>query len=80
VKEAQRTDARLSKLQFTVDKDFRAGQRVKDKGYTRGINEGQPFVDPWKNPYLMRGIPSCQVRVAIAHPLSHEMEFTEDML
>jgi len=28
--------------------------------YRRGLNEGSQYFDPWRNPYLMRGVPESQ--------------------
>lgn len=37
---------------------FKAGHKARDLPYRRGLNEGTPHCDPWRNPYLMRGVPA----------------------
>eukprot|EP00638_Chattonella_subsalsa_P012819 CAMPEP_0117778062 /NCGR_PEP_ID=MMETSP0948-20121206/758_1 /TAXON_ID=44440 /ORGANISM="Chattonella subsalsa, Strain CCMP2191" /LENGTH=383 /DNA_ID=CAMNT_0005605293 /DNA_START=135 /DNA_END=1287 /DNA_ORIENTATION=- len=60
-KEQAEMDRKLNKLQWVGNpQGFLAGQRVKDKGYERGISDKSPYVDPWKNPYRKRGIPKNQ--------------------
>lgn len=39
---------------------FEAGGRLKPPPYKRGIHEGDQFLEPWKNPYNVRGIPPSQ--------------------
>ena len=36
--------------------DFSCG-RVRPAPYRRGANDGAPFVEHWRNPYLKRGVP-----------------------
>ena len=57
---AARMEAKLERVGFIGAADLRTGQRVHDEPYQRGINEGSEFYDPWKNPYLQRGIPRCK--------------------
>lgn len=47
-------------MQFTGQRDFMAGQRQHEMPYRRGLNEGTPYSDPWRNPYLMRGVPKSE--------------------
>lgn len=44
-------------------REFRAGNRVAPARYTRGISDGTKFLDPWRNPYLVRGVPSEQAEM-----------------
>lgn len=62
VEEQTRMDAKLNKMGF-MGEDFLAGSRPADKPYKRGCNEGAPYRDPWRNPYLMRGIPTSQAEL-----------------
>ena len=67
----------MSKLRFSSpDKDFRAGHHVPLPPYRRGINDGTPFMDPWKNPYLVRGVPRSEAerRQADDGPLNKHPE------
>mmetsp|Transcript_9264 Transcript_9264/g.27168 ORF Transcript_9264/g.27168 Transcript_9264/m.27168 type:complete len:486 (-) Transcript_9264:1649-3106(-) len=45
--------------------NFKAGGRVKPKPYERGVNEGAKYVDPWRNPYMIRGIPQSQAELSM---------------
>ena len=56
-RDARRLEARLGRVGFVGAADLRAGQRVRQEPYRRGVNDGSAFHDPWKNPYLRRGIP-----------------------
>ena len=56
-------------LNFVVSRkigpqEFHAGNRVHLSSYKRGINEGAPFIDPWRNPYMMRGVPRDQAEMS----------------
>jgi len=48
---------KLSKAQLRGG-PFKAGYRVHELPYRRGLNEGTPHCDPWRNPYLQRGVPA----------------------
>ena len=48
---------KLSKAQVRAG-PFKAGYKVHDLPYRRGLNEGTPHCDPWRNPYLQRGVPA----------------------
>lgn len=52
-----RMENKLSRVGFVGTADFRCGQRLPIAPYQRGINYGCPYHDPWRNPYLKRGIP-----------------------
>ena len=70
VEDAEKMDKKLSRLSYSGPRDFRAGQRVPMPPYRRGINDGATFADPWKNPYLVRGIPKSQVMSPTSPSLS----------
>ncbi|CAM9384117.1 unnamed protein product [Scytosiphon promiscuus] len=53
----------LSRLKRVGPREFRAGNRVAPASYTRGISEGTKFLDPWRNPYLVRGVPTGQAEM-----------------
>ena len=55
--EAARMDEKLGRLAFVGQADFRAGHKQHDAPYQRGLNKGAVYRDPWKNPFLVRGIP-----------------------
>ena len=55
-----RMEAKLERVGFIGAADLRTGQRVHEEPHQRGINDGSEFFDPWKNPYLQRGIPRCK--------------------
>eukprot|EP00629_Pelagomonadales_sp_RCC1024_P017503 CAMPEP_0119264350 /NCGR_PEP_ID=MMETSP1329-20130426/3453_1 /TAXON_ID=114041 /ORGANISM="Genus nov. species nov., Strain RCC1024" /LENGTH=339 /DNA_ID=CAMNT_0007264111 /DNA_START=397 /DNA_END=1416 /DNA_ORIENTATION=+ len=59
-RQAARMEAKLGRCGFVGAADLRAGQRVHPGAYKRGVNDGSEFYDPWKNPYLQRGIPRCK--------------------
>jgi hypothetical protein len=50
-------DAKLSRAQLRGG-PFKAGHKARDLPYRRGVNEGTPHCDPWRNPYLLRGVPA----------------------
>lgn len=54
---AARMEAKLQRVAFVGAAELRGGQRVRDPPYQRGISEGSQFFDPWRNPYMQRGIP-----------------------
>lgn len=54
---AARMENKLSRVGFVGTADFRCGQRLPLAAYQRGVNYGCPYHDPWRNPYLKRGIP-----------------------
>lgn len=56
--EAGRMDLKLSRLAHVGQADFRAGHKQHDHPYQRGLNKGSQYFDPWKNPFLVRGIPN----------------------
>lgn len=62
VEEQARIDAKLNKMS-RVGGAFVGGSRVADKAYKRGCSEGAPYKDPWRNPYLIRGIPTSQAEL-----------------
>lgn len=64
VEDAEKLEKKLSRLSYSGPRDFRAGQRVPMPPYRRGINDGATFADPWKNPYLVRGIPKSQAELS----------------
>ncbi|CAM9544096.1 unnamed protein product, partial [Sphacelaria rigidula] len=47
----------ISRLKRIGPREFHAGTRVPLAAYRRGISEGTEFMDPWRNPYLIRGVP-----------------------
>jgi len=68
VKRAKQQEAIMSKLLFySPDKDFRAGHHVPLAPYRRGVNDGTPFLDPWNNPYLTRGVPPSEAELRQAN-------------
>ena len=74
-KSEEQKDARLSKLKFTSNEDFKTTfKSTKKPKYQIGNNVNQPYVEGHKNPYLVRGIPSSQKElddaVSGAGPLS----------
>jgi len=60
VTERARVDSKLQKLMMIGAQDFRGGQRVNEPPYSRGVNSGSQYTDPWRNPYLTRGIPASE--------------------
>ena len=60
VEEEERMLAKLNKMTFSGNTDFTAGGKAKDSPYRRGLNEGSQYFDPWRNPYLVRGVPKSQ--------------------
>lgn len=60
VEEDERIKAKLGRMSFSGQTDFRAGGRSKEQPYRRGLNEGSSYFDPWRNPYLVRGVPKSQ--------------------
>lgn len=61
--EASRMDAKLAKMARVGPTDFRGGQRAMQPPYQRGLNDGAQYMDPWKNPYLARGIPKSEAEL-----------------
>lgn len=58
VTEAERLEKRRTKIGFMdKTKGFEAGHKVPLPAHRRGLNEGSAYQDPWKNPYLTRGVP-----------------------
>ncbi|CAN0057576.1 unnamed protein product [Ascophyllum nodosum] len=57
-------DQAISRLKMIGPQEFHAGNRVHLSSYKRGINEGAPFIDPWRNPYMMRGVPRDQAEMS----------------
>lgn len=45
-------------------REFHAGNRVSLAPYKRGISDGTPFLDSWRNPYLVRGVPREQAEMS----------------
>ncbi|CAM9769389.1 unnamed protein product, partial [Choristocarpus tenellus] len=66
--ETERLDAAaeqvLNRLKRVGPREFHAGYRVHKSPYEGGINTGSPFMDWWKNPYLVRGIPKNQAELS----------------
>lgn len=62
--EAERMEAKLEKMSHIGGRDFTAGQRVHQAPYRRGLNEGSQYTDPWRNPYMIRGIPKSQAELS----------------
>lgn len=44
-------------------REFHAGNRVALAPYRRGISDGTQFLDPWRNPYMVRGVPREQAEL-----------------
>lgn len=63
-------------LQKLGPREFHAGNRVPLSPYKRGISDGTQFMDPWRNPYLVRGVP--QEQSEMSRPLN-EVCFTPYM-
>lgn len=47
----------LTQITKIGPREFHAGTRVALAPYKRGITDGTKFLDPWRNPYLVRGVP-----------------------
>lgn len=45
-------------------REFHAGNRVAMAPYRRGISDGTQFLDPWRNPYMVRGVPREQAEMS----------------
>lgn len=45
-------------------REFHAGNRVALAPYKRGISDGTQFLDPWRNPYMVRGVPREQAEMS----------------
>ena len=76
--DAAQAEAKIDRLKWTADGDFRAGHEVHSPRYERGIAKDDPFLDPWKNQWLQRGVPESQKamltqrRTALGkHPTAH---------
>ncbi|CAM9779590.1 unnamed protein product [Pylaiella littoralis] len=54
---AEKFDQTISRLKRIGPREFHAGNRVALAPYKRGIADGTQFLDPWRNPYLVRGVP-----------------------
>mmetsp|Transcript_6699 Transcript_6699/g.8107 ORF Transcript_6699/g.8107 Transcript_6699/m.8107 type:complete len:155 (-) Transcript_6699:87-551(-) len=54
---------KLSRLQYTGQKDFMAGHIMHQLPYRRGLNEGSQYLEAWRNPYLIRGVPKNQAEL-----------------
>jgi len=62
--EAARMEAKLDKMSHIGGRDFTAGQAVHQAPYRRGLNDGSQYTDPWRNPYMIRGIPKSQAELS----------------
>lgn len=62
--EAARMEAKLDKMSHLGGRDFTAGQAVHQAPYRRGLNDGSQYTDPWRNPYMIRGIPKSQAELS----------------
>eukprot|EP00752_Nemacystus_decipiens_P003180 g2943.t1 len=56
-------DQTISRLKRVGPREFHAGNKVALAPYQRGISDGTPFLDPWLNPYLVRGVPQEQAEM-----------------
>jgi len=63
VEEQQKMDSKLDRQRFTGTSEFKAGHKAKELPYRRGLNEGSQYFDPWRNPYLMRGVPASSAEL-----------------
>lgn len=55
---ATKAEERVSRLKWQAEAGFRAGGRVKEKLYERGIHGGSEYLDRRRNPYTIRGVPT----------------------
>jgi hypothetical protein len=63
VQKEEKMVEKLSRLQFTGQKDFSSGHKVHELPYRRGLNEGSQYLEAWRNPYLMRGVPKNEAEL-----------------
>ena len=63
VEDEERIKEKLNRMSFSGENDFIAGGRVKDPAYRRGLSDGSTYFDPWRNPYLVRGVPKSQTEL-----------------
>lgn len=54
---------RYTELLKVGPREFHAGNKVALAPYQRGISDGTQFLDPWLNPYLVRGVPREQAEM-----------------
>lgn len=64
VSKDEKMQEKLSKLRFTGQRGFYSGHRVHEMPYRRGLNEGSQYLEAWRNPYLMRGVPKNQAELS----------------
>ncbi|GMI40411.1 hypothetical protein TrCOL_g5927 [Triparma columacea] len=58
VEQAEKMEAKLGKKRWAGGaRNILGGGKVKDPPYQRGVSEGTPFLDMYKNPFFMRGEP-----------------------
>ena len=58
VEQAERMEAKLGKRRWqNPSRTILGGGKTKDLPYIRGVSEGTPFLDMYKNPFFMRGEP-----------------------
>ncbi|CBJ30452.1 conserved unknown protein [Ectocarpus siliculosus] len=62
-KKAADLEDALSRLKRVGPREFHAGNRVALAPYQRGISGGTQFLDPWRNPFLVRGVPRDQAEM-----------------
>lgn len=61
VEQAQKMEAKLGKRRWMGGaRNILGGGKVQDPPYIRGVSEGTPFLDMFKNPFFMRGEPDKQ--------------------
>ncbi|CAM9477490.1 unnamed protein product [Discosporangium mesarthrocarpum] len=53
----------LQRLKRVGPREFHAGYHVPRAPYKRGVSDGSPFMEPWRNPYLVRGVPVSQAEL-----------------
>ncbi|GMH90537.1 hypothetical protein TrST_g9004 [Triparma strigata] len=57
VEQAKKMEAKLGKRRWQSHRNILGGGKTKDPPYMRGISEGTPFLDMYKNPFFQRGEP-----------------------
>ncbi|GMH68266.1 hypothetical protein TL16_g04888 [Triparma laevis f. inornata] len=57
VEQAARMEDKLGKRRWQSHRNILGGGKTKDPPYMRGISEGTPFLDMYKNPFFQRGEP-----------------------
>jgi len=62
--EAQKLEDKLGKTQWASSRNFLGGGKAREPVYQRGVSEGTPYLDSWKNPFFKRGEPLKEGEVA----------------